>query len=94
MTVIESVGAGAAGAWSINNLVPRMIGGDFEPGFYVEHLIKDIGIALEEASRMQLALPGLALARQLYEAVRAQGHGRLGTQALLLALERFNGIGQ
>lgn len=94
MTVIESVGAGAAGSWSINNLGPRMIRRDFEPGFYVEHFIKDLGIALEEASRMQLALPGLALARQLYEAVRAQGHGRLGTQALLLALEHFNGIGQ
>ena len=68
-----------------------MIRRDFNPGFYVEHFIKDLGIALEEASRLRLALPGLALARQLYEAVRAQGHGRLGTQALLLAMERLNG---
>ena len=89
--VIESVGSGAAGSWSINNLGPRMIRRDFNPGFYVEHFIKDLGIALEEASRLRLALPGLALARQLYEAVRAQGHGRLGTQALLLAMERLNG---
>ncbi|MCA9291453.1 MAG: NAD(P)-dependent oxidoreductase [Phycisphaerales bacterium] len=92
-TVIASVGAGAAGSWSINHLGPRMIGRDFEPGFSVEHFLKDLGIALDEAARLGLALPGLALARQFYEAVRAQGHGRKGTQALLLALERLNGIG-
>jgi 3-hydroxyisobutyrate dehydrogenase len=88
--VIESVGGGAAGSWSINNLGPRMARGDFAPGFYVEHFIKDMGIALAEAERMQLALPGLGLARQLYEAVRAQGHGRSGTQALYLALQQLN----
>ena len=91
--VIQSVGSGAAGSWSINNLGPRMIKRDFNPGFYVEHFIKDLGIALEEAARMKLILPGLALARQLYETVRAQGHGRLGTQSLLLELERLNGLG-
>jgi len=92
LKVIQSVGAGAAGSWSINNLGPRMVNRDFNPGFYVEHFIKDLGIALDEASRATLALPGLELARQLYEAVRAQGHGRLGTQALLLALEKINGM--
>lgn len=92
LTVIESVGAGAAGSWTINNLGPRMIRRDFEPGFYVEHFIKDLGIALEEAERMHLATPGLALARQLYESTRALGHQRRGTQALLLALERLNGL--
>lgn len=91
-TVIESVGAGAAGSWTINNLGPRMIRRDFAPGFYVEHFLKDLGIALEEAERLRLALPGLALACQFYEAVRAQGHERLGTQALLVALERLNGM--
>ena len=55
---------------------------NFEPGFYVEHFIKDMGIALAEAEKMNLCLPGLALAKQLYEAVRAQGYGRKGTQAL------------
>lgn len=90
--VIESVGAGAAGSWTINNLGPRMIRRDFAPGFFVEHFIKDLGIALHEAERLRLALPGLAQARQLYEAVRAQGHARLGTQALLLALEQLNGV--
>jgi 3-hydroxyisobutyrate dehydrogenase len=96
LTVIESVGSGAAGSWSINNLGPRMIRRDFDPGFYVEHFIKDLGIALDESARMGLAVPGLALARQLYEAVRALDGGRggqLGTQALLLALERLGGRG-
>lgn len=90
--VIQSVGAGAAGSWSINNLGPRMLRRDFAPGFFVEHFIKDLGIALDEAARMQLCLPGLALARQLYGAVLALGHGRAGTQALLLALERLNNV--
>lgn len=89
-TVLRSVASGAAGSWSLSNLAPRMIAGDFAPGFFVEHFIKDMGIALDEANRMGLALPGLALARQLYEAVRAQGHGRDGTQALLLALARLS----
>jgi len=69
-----------------------MVRRDFEPGFYVEHFIKDLSIALEESERMGLKMPGLALARQLYEAVKDQGHGRRGTQALLLALEQLNGI--
>ncbi|QDU60628.1 2-hydroxy-3-oxopropionate reductase [Planctomycetes bacterium Pan216] len=92
MKVLESVGSGAAGSWSINNLGPRIIKGDFEPGFYVEHFIKDMGIALAEAEMMGLSLPGLALAKQLYEAVKAQGFGRKGTQALMLALEQMSGI--
>lgn len=90
--VIQSVGAGAAGSWSINNLGPRMLRRDFAPGFFVEHFIKDLGIALDEAGRMNLCLPGLALARQLYGAVQALGHGRCGTQALLLALERLSNV--
>ena len=91
LKVIEAVGSGAAGSWSINNLGPRMIARDFEPGFYVEHFIKDMRIALDEARGMQLALPGLALAEQLYNAVQAQGFGRKGTQALLLVLEQMAG---
>lgn len=90
--VLQSVSSGAAGSWSLSNLAPRMLSGDFEPGFFVEHFIKDMGIALDEASRLQLALPGLALAKQLYEALRAQGHERSGTQALLLALAQLNGV--
>ncbi len=91
-TVLQSVGSGAAGSWSLNNLGPRMIAGNFEPGFYVEHFLKDMGIALAEAKRMKLALPGLALAEQLYRAVEAQGLDRKGTQALLLALSRLSSV--
>lgn len=87
--VIESIGSGAAGSWSINNLGPRIVRGDFAPGFYVEHIIKDMGIALAEAQRMGIVLPGLALAHQLYLSVRALGHGRSGTQALMLALRNM-----
>jgi 3-hydroxyisobutyrate dehydrogenase len=91
-TVLQSVGGGAAASWSLNNLGPRIIDRNFEPGFFVEHFIKDMGIALEEAKRMDLALPGLALANQLYLAVRAQGYGRKGTQALMLALEHLSAV--
>ena len=77
---------------SINNLGPRMLKRDFNPGFFVDHFIKDMGIALEEAKRMNLSLPGLALANQLYMSVKAQGNGKLGTQALMLALESMNGL--
>jgi 3-hydroxyisobutyrate dehydrogenase len=89
-TVLQSVGGGAAASWSLNNLGPRIIDRNFEPGFYVEHFIKDMGIALDEARRMKLALPGLGLAAQLYNAVQAQGYGRKGTQALMLALEQMS----
>lgn len=90
--VISAVGAGAAGSWSINNLGPRIVDRNFDPGFFVEHFIKDMGIALVEAKRMNIALPGLALANQLYLALQAQGHGRKGTHALMLALETLNGV--
>ena len=90
-TVLASVSSGAAASWSLSNLAPRIVGGDFAPGFLVEHFVKDMGIALAEASRMGLSLPGLALAHALYNAVIAQGHGRAGTQALALALAQFSG---
>jgi 3-hydroxyisobutyrate dehydrogenase len=91
-TVLQSVASGAAGSWSLSNLAPRIIQNNFDPGFFVEHFIKDMGIALAEANRMGLAMPGLALARQLYESVKAQGYGRNGTHALQLALARMSGI--
>ncbi len=91
-TVLAVVSSGAAGSWSLTNYAPRMLKGDFEPGFYVEHFIKDLEIALAEARRMDLALPGLALAHELYIALRAQGGGRKGTQALLLALARLSDV--
>lgn len=91
-TVLQSVASGAAGSWSLSNLAPRIIANNFDPGFYVEHIIKDLGIVLEESRRMGLFMPGLALAEQLYQAVKAQGLGRAGTQSLILALSAIAGI--
>jgi 3-hydroxyisobutyrate dehydrogenase len=91
-TVLQSVGSGAAGSWSLSNLGPRIMNNNFDPGFFVEHFIKDMGIALEESRRMGLCLPGLALANQLYLAVQAQGMGRNGTHALHLALAKLAGV--
>ena len=91
-TVFKSVSVGAAGSKALEVLGPRILARNFEPGFYVEHFIKDMGIALAEAEKMNLSLPGLGLAKQLYEAVRAQGYGRKGTHALMLALETLNNI--
>ncbi len=90
--MLQSIRSGAAACWTLENLAPRVMNGDFEPGFIVEHFIKDMGIALAEAQRMGIALPGLALVHQLYLAVQAQGHGRRGTQALMLALEHISNI--
>ncbi|MEQ9441797.1 MAG: NAD(P)-dependent oxidoreductase [Cyclobacteriaceae bacterium] len=91
-TMLQSISGGAAACWTLDNLAPRIVDRNFDPGFYVEHFIKDMGIALQEANRMGLAMPGLALVKQLYEAVKAQGHGKLGTQSLVLGLETLNGI--
>jgi 3-hydroxyisobutyrate dehydrogenase len=89
--VIDIIGKGAASSFLINNLGPRIVDGNYDPGFFVEHFIKDMGIALAEAEAVGLSLPGLGLVHQLYVAVKAQGHGRLGTQALYLALKTLNG---
>ena len=91
-TMLKSVGSGAAGSWSLTNLGPRMIANNFDPGFFVEHFIKDMGIALAESRRMGLCLPGLALAEQLYRSVQAQGWGKNGTHALILALANMSGF--
>lgn len=91
-TMLKSVGPGAAGSWSLSNLGPRMMVNNFDPGFFVEHFIKDMGIALAEAKRMGLSLPGLALGEQLYLSVKAKGWGRNGTHALMLALSEMSNI--
>ncbi len=90
--VIDIISKGAAGSWSISNLGPRLVRGDFKTGFLVKHFIKDMGIALQEAAAAGLSLPGLALVHQLYVAVMAQGHGDCTTQALYLALKSLNGM--
>jgi 3-hydroxyisobutyrate dehydrogenase len=90
--VIESIASGAAGSWALSNLGPRIIGGDFAPGFFAEHLVKDLAIALEESRRLGLKLPGIELADRLYRELVAQGHGRKGTQALILALAKLSSL--
>ena len=88
--VIDIIGQGAAGSWSINNLGPRIVKRNFDPGFIVEHFIKDLGLALSESRAMGLSLPGLTLVEQLYQSLREAGGGRNGTQALILVLERMS----
>jgi len=90
--VIDVIGSGAAGSWSINNLGRRIAKDDYDPGFFIKHFVKDMGIALAEAKRMRIALPGLALVEQLYVAAMAQGLENMGTQALYLALKHVNSV--
>ena len=90
--MLESIRGGAAACWTLDNLAPKILQRNFEPGFFVEHFIKDMGIALEEAKRMELVLPGLTLVHQLYQTVQTLGHGRSGTHALMLALEELSHI--
>ena len=91
-TVMKSVSTGAAGSWSLSNLGPRIMVNNFDPGFFVEHFIKDMGIALAESRKMGLSMPGLALAEQLYQSVQAKGWGKNGTHALMLALAEMSGV--
>ena len=80
--VLGSISGGAAGSWAMTNLGPRALAGNFEPGFYVKHIRKDIGIAVASAEEMGLALPGLDCARLLYDRVAAEGWDEMGTQVL------------
>lgn len=92
-TMLSSISGGAAACWSLENLAPRILRRDFEPGFFVDHFVKDMGIALEEAGRMNISLPGLSLVRGIYQSVQDLGYGHKGTHALMLALENMAGIG-
>jgi len=87
-TALKSIGGGAASGFQLNVLGARIIKGDFAPGFFIEHFIKDMGIALAEAERMRLELPGLALAKRLFDELKAKGYGRAGTQALFKHYEK------
>ena len=91
-TTLQAISGGAAGSWSLSNLAPRILAHDFDPGFFVEHFVKDLRLALDECRDMHLTLPGLELASQLYEKLVTQGHGRLGTQALMRALADINNV--
>jgi 3-hydroxyisobutyrate dehydrogenase len=88
--VVELISTGAAGSASLRVLGPRILKGDLEPGFYIEHYVKDMELALDEARRMNLCLPGLSMVHQFYKALVANGAGRKGTQGLILALEMLN----
>ena len=88
--MINLLSKGAAGSFSMEKLGPRMLRRDFDPGFYVEHFVKDLGIVLDECRRMKLSVPGTAQAFQMYELMMAQERGRMGTQGLLTVLEEIN----
>ena len=89
-TYVDCISKGGAASKSLDLYAPRIMKRDMNPGFFVKHFIKDLGIALDEAREMKLALPGLALANQLYISLQAHGEGDLGTQALILALARLS----
>eukprot|EP01018_Ginkgo_biloba_P015806 Gb_31705 [translate_table: standard] len=89
---IKAISTGAAGSKSLELYAQRILNRDFDPGFFVNHFVKDLGISLRECQQMGLSLPGLALAQQLYVSLKAHGEGHLGTQALVLALERLNNM--
>ena len=91
-TMLQSIRGGAAACWALDNLAPRILARNFDPGFFVEHFVKDMGMALEESRRMGLVLPGLSLVHQFYLAVQAHGHGRSGTHALMVALEKLSNV--
>lgn len=86
--VLMTIGGGAAASWSLNNLAPRMIKGDFEPGFYVKHFVKDMKIALEESESMEIKLPGLELAKALYDELVEAKKENKGTQVLYELLDK------
>ena len=90
--MLDSIRGGAAACWTLDHLATRILQRNFEPGFFVEHFVKDMGLALEESKRMGLVLPGLTLVHQLYHRVMDLGHGRSGTHALILALEDLSHI--
>ena len=91
--LVSTIGKGAAGCWTLDNLAPRVLQDNFNPGFMIDHFVKDMGIALEESRNMGIALPGLALVEQLYISLQGAGKGTLGTQALVIALDNLNGLG-
>ena len=90
--VLEAVSQGAAGSWALSNLGPRIIDNNFDPGFFVDHFVKDLGIAVQESEKMGLILPGLSLAKEMYENVQRNGDGQLGTHALQKTLAEMSGV--
>jgi 3-hydroxyisobutyrate dehydrogenase len=88
--LVAAISKGAAACWTLDKLAPRINRKDFTPGFMVDHFVKDLGIALSEAEKMRLDLPGLKLAHELYQKVQQYGHGSSGTQALIYAIQEHD----
>ena len=88
---VELVAAGAAGSTAMKTLGSRMLEGDYRPGFFIDHFVKDLGLVLEECRRMNLVLPGASLADAFYRSMQANGSGKEGTQALIKAMAAFSG---
>lgn len=89
--VLDTISGGAAGSFSLTAYSPRILKGDMEPGFYAEHFLKDLNIALEECKNMSIKLPGLELVQSMYDQlVNEMDGGRYGTQALIKVLEKIN----
>jgi 3-hydroxyisobutyrate dehydrogenase len=84
--MLKSIESGAAGSWALSNLVPRMLAGDFKPGFFVKHFIKDMNIALESAKELGIRLPGLEKARQLYQTLAAMSRDQIVQAARIAGL--------
>ena len=93
-TMLESITKGSAACWTLDVLAPKIVKGDYSPGFSVDNFVKDLTIGLEEAEAMKLSLPGLALVKQLYVSIQAMGRGSSGTTALYLALKKLANMDQ
>jgi 3-hydroxyisobutyrate dehydrogenase len=91
-TYLLAISGGGAGCKSLDLYAPRILKQDMKPGFFVEHFVKDLGMALNSCQQLGISLPGLALASQLYNSLAAHGEQRLGTQALIKVLERLNAV--
>jgi len=89
-TMINTIKSGAAGCWTLDNLAPRIIKDNYDPGFYIDHFVKDMKIAIDECKKLNINLPTLNLIEQLYEKLQQENKGKLGTQALILALREIN----
>ena len=88
--MINTIKSGAAGCWTLDNLAPRIIKDNYDPGFYIDHFVKDMKIAIDECKKLNINLPTLNLIEQLYEKLQQENKGKLGTQALILALREIN----
>jgi len=90
--VVEAIGAGAAGSWQLSNLGPKIVAGDYRPGFFIKLIRKDLRLVVEAARESRVALPGLALMASMFNSAAALGHDLDGTQAVAAALDRLTDV--